>query len=88
MNQPLVINGKTKDLGEFQVSRLIPVKEKRFIGPFVFIDHMGPAILDESHYLNVRPHPHIGLATVTYLYDASLFTETALDPLKKFFRAK
>lgn len=83
MSQSLVINGKTKDLGEFIVSRLIPVREKRFIGPFVFIDHMGPAVLNETHYLNVRPHPHIGLATVTYLYDGVAFHRDSIGSEQK-----
>lgn len=63
-----IIRGRIKDLGGFQISRALPTFEKRHVGPFVFLDHMGPLSVDLHHALDVRPHPHIGLATVTYLF--------------------
>lgn len=67
-SKEFVVTGKKKDLGGFSVSRLLPTVQKRFIGPFIFLDHMGPMQVDQKHKLDVRPHPHIGLATVTYLF--------------------
>lgn len=67
----VVLSGKQKDLGGFTVSRLIPQSEKRNVGPFVFLDHMGPFKVTASAKMDVRPHPHIGLATVTYLFKGS-----------------
>lgn len=68
MSQDLIISGRKKDLGGFSVSRTLPSVTRRQLGPFVFLDHMGPMIIDETHVLDVRPHPHIGLSTVTYLF--------------------
>ncbi|MBI1261743.1 MAG: pirin family protein [Rhizobiales bacterium] len=66
----IVIRGKTKDLGDgFNVSRVLPQIERRAVGPFVFFDYFGPSELKPGKGLDVRPHPHIGLATVTYLFD-------------------
>jgi redox-sensitive bicupin YhaK (pirin superfamily) len=59
---------KLHDLGGFQVRRVLPQLRARHIGPFVFFDHMGPAQFAPGHGVDVRPHPHIGLATVTYLF--------------------
>jgi redox-sensitive bicupin YhaK (pirin superfamily) len=73
MNKDLIISGNKKDLGGFSVYRALPTAKRRQIGPFVFIDHMGPMVLDETHLLNVRPHPHIGLSTVTYLFEGRGF---------------
>lgn len=60
---------RARDLGDFEVRRALPAAERRMVGPFVFFDHMGPAEFDSGQGIDVRPHPHIGLATVTYLYD-------------------
>ena len=67
--QPKIIPARKRDLGGFIVHRSIPHPHQRSVGPFVFLDHMGPLRRDEEHQLNVRPHPHIGLATVTFLYE-------------------
>ena len=67
-SKEFVVAGKKKDLGGFSVSRLLPTVQKRSIGPFIFLDHMGPMQVTQNHKLDVRPHPHIGLATVTYLF--------------------
>ncbi|GJL97577.1 MAG: hypothetical protein DHS20C06_13940 [Hyphobacterium sp.] len=68
----MTISGRPKDLGGFSVRRLIPVAKKRLIGPFIFFDHMGPAVFEPGKGIDVRPHPHIGLATVTYLFDGEM----------------
>lgn len=69
----LVVEPVTKDLGDgFRVRRALPSIGRRMVGPFVFLDHMGPAILAPGKGLDVRPHPHIGLATLTYLTDGAI----------------
>lgn len=68
-NEDILLRGRPRDLGGFQVHRVLPQIELRHVGPFVFLDHMGPLTIDETHALDVRPHPHIGLATVTYLFE-------------------
>jgi len=70
---PLLIEPRLHDLGDgFTVRRLLPFRLRRSVGPFVFFDHIGPAELEPGRGLDVRPHPHIGLATVTYLYEGAL----------------
>ena len=66
----LLIEARRKDLGGFEVGRLLPYMRRRSVGPFVFFDHMGPAQMPAGVPLStdVRPHPHIGLSTVTYLF--------------------
>lgn len=61
------------NIGNFLVGRLLPFRQKRSIGPFVFIDHMGPACLADHENLDVGPHPHIGLSTLTYLFEGAIF---------------
>lgn len=68
MGGDYIIKGKEKDLGGFIIHRSLPVAKKRQLGPFVFLDHIGPVNLDEHRAMDVRPHPHIGLATVTYFF--------------------
>ena len=67
-----IIDGRARDLGGFFVSRLLPSKAVRSVGPFVFFDHMGPATFVPGTGIDVRPHPHIGLATVTYLFEGEI----------------
>ncbi len=68
-----VVVPRTRDLGDnFEVRRALPTTQKRMVGPFVFLDQMGPHGFDAGHGLDVRPHPHIGLATVTYLFDGEI----------------
>ncbi|MEO7326371.1 MAG: pirin family protein [Dokdonella sp.] len=70
---PLLLEPSLHDLGDgFSVQRLLPARLRRSVGPFVFFDHIGPAALAPGRGLDVRPHPHIGLATVTYLYEGAL----------------
>lgn len=63
------IQARERDLGGFTVRRVLPYAKRRMVGPFIFLDHMGPMELDATHAMDVRPHPHIGLATFTYLYE-------------------
>jgi redox-sensitive bicupin YhaK (pirin superfamily) len=68
----IVIKGKPRDLGDgFHVSRILPAIEQRAVGPFVFFDYFGPVTFAPGLGIDVRPHPHIGLATVTYLFEGS-----------------
>ena len=64
-----IITPKTKDLGEFTVRRSLPDERRKLVGPFIFFDHMGPAEFAPGNGVNVRAHPHIGIATITYLFD-------------------
>ena len=69
----LLVSPRTHDLGDgFVVRRAVPSLQARSIGPFVFVDHMGPAMFEPGRGMNVRPHPHIGLATVTYLWEGAI----------------
>src|SRR5690242_11470424 len=66
----LVVVPRVRDLGDgFEVRRALPSDKRQMVGPFIFFDQMGPAQFLAGHGLDVRPHPHIGLATVTYLFD-------------------
>ena len=77
-NIKVVIDERPADIGNFAVGRLLPYRSKRMVGPFIFIDHMGPADLKPEENVDVGPHPHIGLATLTYLFDGSLFHRDSL----------
>jgi len=71
-NISLIIEERAASIGNFMVGRLLPFRQKRAVGPFVFIDHMGPAKLSERENLDVLPHPHIGLSTLTFLFEGSM----------------
>ncbi|CDZ28774.1 pirin family protein [Neorhizobium galegae] len=77
---------RTSDIGGFSVRRALPTRQRRLVGPFIFFDRMGPALLRADEALDVKPHPHIGLSTVTYLFDGeikhrdSLGTELVIRP--------
>jgi redox-sensitive bicupin YhaK (pirin superfamily) len=74
----LVIDAVRKDLGGFEVGRILPFAKKRMVGPFVFLDHLGPAAFGPGAGIDVRPHPHIGLSTVTYLMQGRIFHQDSL----------
>jgi redox-sensitive bicupin YhaK (pirin superfamily) len=74
----LVIEPKEKDLGEFSVRRVLPASQRRMVGPFIFFDHMGPAEFPPGKGIQVRPHPHIGLATITYLFEGEIMHRDSL----------
>ncbi|HEX6959256.1 MAG TPA: pirin family protein [Ferrovibrio sp.] len=75
----LVIQPRLRDLGDgFTVRRILPYARRRHVGPFVFLDHMGPVRFEAGRGLDVRPHPHIGLATVTYLFEGEIMHRDSL----------
>ena len=74
----LKIEPAAKDLGEFTVRRSLPDKRRQRVGPFIFFDHMGPAEFAPGNGVNVRAHPHIGLATITYLFDGEILHRDSL----------
>ena len=74
----LIIAAREKDLGGFYVRRLLPVAGHRMVGPWIFFDHMGPADFAPGIGVNVRPHPHINLATVTYLFEGAILHRDSL----------
>ena len=74
----LIIRARDRDLGGFRVRRLLPYASHRMIGPFVFFDHMGPARFAPGKGMDVRPHPHIHLATVTYLFSGRIHHRDSL----------
>ncbi|MCB1196913.1 MAG: pirin family protein [Deltaproteobacteria bacterium] len=67
-----VLSSKTHDLGGFTVQRVLPARTQKMVGPFIFWDQMGPGQFIAGNGIDVRPHPHIGLSTVTYLFEGSL----------------
>jgi redox-sensitive bicupin YhaK (pirin superfamily) len=67
-----LIEGRQRDLGGFTVRRVLPAQGRQMLGPFIFFDHLGPTQFEPGHGIDVRPHPHIALATVTYLFAGSL----------------
>lgn len=71
-NIELIIEERAADIGNFLVGRLLPFRQKRSVGPFVFVDHMGPASMNEQQNLDVLSHPHIGLSTLTYLFEGAI----------------
>lgn len=84
MNDLLVLTGHDKDLGGgFRVRRLLPAASRRSVGPFVFFDHFGPAAEQPGSEHDVRPHPHIGLATVTYLFEGAMMHRDSLGSVQE-----
>jgi redox-sensitive bicupin YhaK (pirin superfamily) len=73
-----VIDARARDLGGFTVGRVLPSGARKLIGPFIFFDHMGPAAFPPGRGIDVRPHPHIGLATVTYLFEGEIVHRDSL----------
>ena len=78
----LVIEGRARPLGGLDVTRLLPVRERRAVGPFVFLDHMGPVMFAPGSGIDVRPHPHIGLSTVTYLFEGEIVHRDSLGSVQ------
>ncbi len=77
-NIKLIIEERPRNIGNFMVGRLLPFREKRMVGPFAFIDHMGPELLPANENFDVPPHPHIGLSTLTYLFEGSIMHKDSL----------
>ena len=83
-----VIIPRARDLGGFEVRRALPSAKRQMVGPFIFFDQMGPAQFLSGQGIDVRPHPHIGLATVTYLFDGEMMHRDSLgsalcDPARR-----
>lgn len=74
----LIIMPRSVDLGGFSVRRALPHARHRMVGPFIFFDHFGPAVLRKGQGIDVRPHPHIGLATLTFLFDGEIMHRDSL----------
>ena len=83
MQPYIAITPHERDLGGFSVRRLLPSAARRTVGPFVFFDHMGPADFAPGHGIDVRPHPHIGLATVTYLFEGAIEHRDSLGTVQQ-----
>ncbi|RYU95338.1 pirin family protein [Emticicia agri] len=77
-NISLIIEERPHDIGNFMVGRLLPFRGKRTVGPFIFLDHMGPACMSEYQNIDIPPHPHIGLSTLTYLFEGSIMHRDSL----------
>jgi redox-sensitive bicupin YhaK (pirin superfamily) len=74
----LVIEPRARDLGGFEVRRVLPASARQLVGPFIFFDHFGPATFAAGKGLDVRPHPHIGLSTITYLFEGEILHRDSL----------
>lgn len=74
----LLITPREKELGGFSVRRVLPTKERKMVGPWIFFDHMGPADFAAGEGVDVRPHPHVNLATVTYLFEGEMLHRDSL----------
>jgi hypothetical protein len=77
-----LLRSHPRDIGGFAVRRVLPAVPKQMVGPFIFFDHMGPARLPPGEGLDVRPHPHIGLATVTYLFEGEILHRDSLGSVQ------
>jgi redox-sensitive bicupin YhaK (pirin superfamily) len=73
---------RARDLGGFEVRRALPSRARQMVGPFIFFDQMGPAEFQKGHGIDVRPHPHINLATVTYLFDGEIVHRDSLGTMQ------
>jgi redox-sensitive bicupin YhaK (pirin superfamily) len=77
-NINLIIEERPRNIGNFMVGRLLPFQGKRMVGPFIFIDHMGPVNMNAGENLDIGPHPHIGLSTLTFLFEGNILHKDAL----------
>jgi len=80
-----IIESEVKDLGGFEVRRILPHRDRQMVGPFIFFDHLGPAVFPPDHGVDVRPHPHINLATVTYLFEGVLLHRDSLNNVQEIY---
>lgn len=77
-NIGLIIEERERNIGNFLVGRLLPFRGKRMVGPFIYIDHMGPVRMDDHANMDIGPHPHIGLSTLTYLFEGAVMHRDSL----------
>ena len=82
-NTDLIIEQRSRDIGDFLVGRYIPFSKKRMVGPFAFIDHMGPSTIGPTKYIDVNQHPHIGLSTLTYLLEGEIMHADSIGTVQK-----
>ena len=75
---PIVIIPRIRDIGDFQVRRALPSAQRQMVGPFIFFDQFGPITMKVGQGQDVRPHPHIGLSTVTWLFDGVMYHRDSL----------
>ena len=77
-NIQLIIEERAVNIGKFMVGRLLPFRQKRMVGPFIYIDHMGPVQMNERENMDIFAHPHIGLSTLTFLFEGSIMHRDTL----------
>jgi redox-sensitive bicupin YhaK (pirin superfamily) len=75
---PIVIIPRVRDIGGFEVRRALPSAQRQMVGPFIFFDQFGPITMQVGQGQDVRPHPHIGLSTVTWLFDGVMYHRDSL----------
>jgi redox-sensitive bicupin YhaK (pirin superfamily) len=73
-----IIPERSADIGSFLVGRILPFRKKRMVGPFIFIDHMGPADIKPGNYADIGQHPHIGISTLTYLFEGEILHKDSI----------
>lgn len=79
----LIIEERQASIGTFMVGRMLPYRQKRMVGPFIYFDHMGPAELQQHENFDVLPHPHIGLSTLTYLLEGNLMHRDSIGSVQE-----
>ncbi|HEY0977025.1 MAG TPA: pirin family protein [Flavobacteriales bacterium] len=77
-NIGIIVPERPRDIGNFMVGRLLPFHTKRMVGPFIFIDHMGPVAMNDHQNMDIGPHPHIGLSTLTFLFEGAVMHRDSL----------
>ena len=82
-NKGLIIEERSRDIGDFLVGRLLPFRKKRMVGPFIFIDHMGPSEIKKGKYMDVDQHPHIGLSTLTFMLEGELMHRDSMGTVQR-----
>ncbi|MDE2592675.1 MAG: pirin family protein, partial [Burkholderiales bacterium] len=84
MTTSMTLNGHVSDLGGgFVVRRMLPAARRQSVGPFIFFDHFGPLVQQPGANSDVRPHPHVGLATVTYLFEGAMMHRDSLGSVQR-----
>jgi redox-sensitive bicupin YhaK (pirin superfamily) len=82
-NIQLIIEERAVTIGKFMVGRLLPFRQKRMVGPFIYIDHMGPVELSSTEHFDIGPHPHIGLSTLTFLLEGSIMHRDSIGTVQE-----
>lgn len=80
-----LIEPHIQNLGDFQARRLLPSEVLTLVGPFIFFDHLGPAVFSPGHCVDVRPHPHINRTTVTYLFEGVLLHRDSVGSVQEIY---